>query len=740
MDELAGFNSRGNRLGERYRVLVADALTCSEGVSFFAVRRVHLADVPATPSAFIQSVGRAIRMYGHHGLPKEQQTVTTLVHVAGLPRWMRSPLGAWAFRAQRRHMDSHETESKAKRLLRRLLRVHISDLETLKARLNACCKHAPATGDSTQHKKAPLGANEIAAFMEQIGLWEEAKFLRSKVRKQDAAAKPKRRTAAQERLEAVPVPRPLPTPQTAGQNTTSRVPPPPASRPVPTRPASCSPAAALRPSSTAAAVSDDDALSSLLLSCLPPSAAGGEAHTPRQESGAGSEAAWRRDPLACAIVELHLASSAAEAAEQLSLSARTADEEALRQLARRSQEYVLALAELRAKAVDRAILQRLAGEELRVESEGESSALDFGVSGSSGKEGASRLRSKELPLVLPPGWRTESFRRGRKGRECREVVDPMGRRYRTTQQARRAIDAARGMENVAQQLRSRFAATLVNRAKRGEVNGSALIATAAQKVASASISSKRMEVLCAPLRREEVPEPVDQVRGLVVGEAKHIPGICPFEKLQEEPSGEANALLPLSKWKETLTAGGKECGQDSGRQAETSAGAVVKNEATEALGTVEIASVKESALAGSQKASAQCRMTKHAVGVCGEDQRPGGSGAPVGERSHGSASDKDAARRLAAVAESMPRKRRLLDDGQGFAGPEPEVTTRPSVLRRRLEGITEGEQAKEAEVAVGEWASLEKPAGTLPLAPGSLACAREDPWQAQGAAGKLCSV
>ena len=42
-------------------VMVADATQCSEGVSFLAVRRLHLADVPASPSAFVQSVGRAIR-------------------------------------------------------------------------------------------------------------------------------------------------------------------------------------------------------------------------------------------------------------------------------------------------------------------------------------------------------------------------------------------------------------------------------------------------------------------------------------------------------------------------------------------------------------------------------------------------------------------------------------------------------------------------------------------------------
>jgi len=102
MDEIAAFNSANNRYGEQYRVLVADALTCSEGVSFFAVREVHLADVPATPSAFVQAVGRSVRMYGHRGLPPEQQTVTTCLHVANFPRWMRSSLGAWVLRAQRK--------------------------------------------------------------------------------------------------------------------------------------------------------------------------------------------------------------------------------------------------------------------------------------------------------------------------------------------------------------------------------------------------------------------------------------------------------------------------------------------------------------------------------------------------------------------------------------------------------------------------------------------------------------
>jgi len=46
MDELSEFNSAANLRGEIFRVMIADATTCSEGVNFLAVRRVILADVP----------------------------------------------------------------------------------------------------------------------------------------------------------------------------------------------------------------------------------------------------------------------------------------------------------------------------------------------------------------------------------------------------------------------------------------------------------------------------------------------------------------------------------------------------------------------------------------------------------------------------------------------------------------------------------------------------------------------
>lgn len=208
MDDLADFNSAENLRGERFRVLVADALTCSEGVSFFAVRRVLLADVPATPSAMVQSVGRAIRLFGHRGLPEEEQTVRTTLYIAGFPSWMRSSLSAWAFRVQKRHQDSREAETKARRLLRTLRKVGINTLADLKSRLDARKKRTqakrvasePTPGASGQEgqeaasskqgqaEERPLSQEEeteqAAGLLEAIGLWEEARIVRKTFKEQ----------------------------------------------------------------------------------------------------------------------------------------------------------------------------------------------------------------------------------------------------------------------------------------------------------------------------------------------------------------------------------------------------------------------------------------------------------------------------------------------------------------------------------------------------------------------------
>lgn len=83
-------------------------------------------------------------MYGHRGLPEEDQTVTVFLHVANFPRWMRSPLGAWALRAQRQLADTDEMESKARRLLRQLQKAGITDIAALKKHIDTCqCARGP---------------------------------------------------------------------------------------------------------------------------------------------------------------------------------------------------------------------------------------------------------------------------------------------------------------------------------------------------------------------------------------------------------------------------------------------------------------------------------------------------------------------------------------------------------------------------------------------------------------------
>lgn len=161
--------------------------------------------------------------------------------------------------------------------------------------------------------------------------------------------------------------------------------------------------------------------------------------------------------MASAIQLLHLATSADEAVQALYLNPLTADEQALQQLSQRSRDFVTALAELRGKAIDLAVLKKLGGEPQALSSDGESSDFDYALSGSDG-EGPSAAQ-RDSDFILPPGWRTEKFRR--KSRDVREVVDPTGRRYHTMAEARKAVDIARVRENMSQRMRSKFAGTLV---------------------------------------------------------------------------------------------------------------------------------------------------------------------------------------------------------------------------------------------------------------------------------------
>lgn len=94
MEELAEFNHVSNATGQVFRVLVANASDCAEGISFLAVRHVHLTEVPLSQGRFLQICGRALRMFGHESLPKDEQTVTYHLYVATLPSWMSSSLAS----------------------------------------------------------------------------------------------------------------------------------------------------------------------------------------------------------------------------------------------------------------------------------------------------------------------------------------------------------------------------------------------------------------------------------------------------------------------------------------------------------------------------------------------------------------------------------------------------------------------------------------------------------------------
>eukprot|EP00928_Gymnodinium_smaydae_P065647 TRINITY_DN4874_c1_g2_i2.p1 TRINITY_DN4874_c1_g2~~TRINITY_DN4874_c1_g2_i2.p1 ORF type:complete len:1277 (-),score=329.72 TRINITY_DN4874_c1_g2_i2:127-3894(-) len=512
MGELAAFNAAENLRGERFRVLVADATTCSEGVNFLAVRRVLLVDVPGTPSAFVQSVGRAIRMYGHRGLPDEERTVTTSLFVAKMPRWLRSPLGALVFRAQRRHGDPEEAASKARQLLRRLLGVGVKDLETLKARLDAYgASRAPAAAAAAAAaesaggaQKAPMAATDVAGFLEHLGLWDEASALKDQAKAAAArAGKPRKRQ--RKAAPAFPARHPagavLRTPPKMAKpeldangtklevkaevktetkvelaemdenmslrsfaNASKRFKSLVAEKPSTSTPASTPKRRAL---ATAAKLEAKQEPVKREGAKLEPKEELTKVEADDADGAKPPELgevlrAWARQHLSGVLQALYLAPSVDEAVAELNLSPWTADEEALRSLARRSRELVPALAKLRAKAVDGGVLRQLCVKEEPDDAEaGESSALEFGVSDQSdGEARKAGGKQKEIPLVLPPGWRTDKFRRGR--RECREFIDPNGRRYRCMAEARRAVDAFRARENMAERMREKYAGRIAS--------------------------------------------------------------------------------------------------------------------------------------------------------------------------------------------------------------------------------------------------------------------------------------
>jgi len=178
MDELAEFNHVDNLHGKKYRVLIADTLQCAEGVNFFAVRRMFLTDVPSSPSQLVQQVGRALRLYSHRGLADKDQTVTSALYVAALPSWMRPAHTYWASTAQKMPSSGRDLERLARRLASQLKRAGLGDMAKLKTAID---RHARG--------KTTLTCKDVSAFLEEHGLWEEARQLQHFEKKEAEAAK-----------------------------------------------------------------------------------------------------------------------------------------------------------------------------------------------------------------------------------------------------------------------------------------------------------------------------------------------------------------------------------------------------------------------------------------------------------------------------------------------------------------------------------------------------------------------
>lgn len=83
---LEKFNSQENNEGQLLHVLVLDSKFYSEGVSFFGVRKLILADVPSTYSAYSQSIGRVLRACAYQRqLPPNKRNVELHMWVATHP-------------------------------------------------------------------------------------------------------------------------------------------------------------------------------------------------------------------------------------------------------------------------------------------------------------------------------------------------------------------------------------------------------------------------------------------------------------------------------------------------------------------------------------------------------------------------------------------------------------------------------------------------------------------------------
>eukprot|EP00927_Polykrikos_kofoidii_P085505 TRINITY_DN9322_c0_g1_i2.p1 TRINITY_DN9322_c0_g1~~TRINITY_DN9322_c0_g1_i2.p1 ORF type:complete len:1659 (+),score=336.30 TRINITY_DN9322_c0_g1_i2:46-5022(+) len=99
LDELGDFNdARKNLRGERFRVLVAETNQAGEGIQFKQVRRLYLVDVPLRHSDIVQRCSRCVRLGGHAALPEAERSLAIELHVAQIPKFLRSGPGALIYR------------------------------------------------------------------------------------------------------------------------------------------------------------------------------------------------------------------------------------------------------------------------------------------------------------------------------------------------------------------------------------------------------------------------------------------------------------------------------------------------------------------------------------------------------------------------------------------------------------------------------------------------------------------
>eukprot|EP00747_Dinoflagellata_sp_TGD_P025497 gnl/TRDRNA2_/TRDRNA2_131294_c0_seq1.p1 gnl/TRDRNA2_/TRDRNA2_131294_c0~~gnl/TRDRNA2_/TRDRNA2_131294_c0_seq1.p1 ORF type:complete len:654 (-),score=180.41 gnl/TRDRNA2_/TRDRNA2_131294_c0_seq1:113-1987(-) len=139
-----------------------------------------------------------------------------------------------------------------------------------------------------------------------------------------------------------------------------------------------------------------------------------------------------------AMQALYLAPSCDDAS--LNLQPFTADEEAVKQLEERSQEFAPALAGMRAMAVDYEIFKSMADKLDEEEGEDEEMSEAENRAGEDDIYFQCKLEEKApAPVVLPPGWRLEWVKR--KKREAKEFIDPDGNRYYNVKEVKKALAA-----------------------------------------------------------------------------------------------------------------------------------------------------------------------------------------------------------------------------------------------------------------------------------------------------------